>query len=47
MRPETYRWQAEVEARVHADRYDVVVEEALADMDAFKDAVAAYPSFRC
>ncbi|MER5201172.1 zeta toxin family protein [Streptomyces sp. NPDC002755] len=42
VRPETYRWQAEVEARARADRYDVVVEEALADPDAFKAAVAAY-----
>ncbi|MFC5156701.1 zeta toxin family protein [Streptomyces amakusaensis] len=31
VREETYRWRAEVEARARAGRFDVVVEEALAD----------------
>ncbi|MFJ1751277.1 zeta toxin family protein [Streptomyces sp. NPDC088116] len=42
VRPETYRWQAEVEAHARAHRYDVVVEEALADPVAWRASVAAY-----
>lgn len=42
VRPETYRWQAEVEARARASRYDVVAEEAVADPAAWLAAVAAY-----
>ncbi|WPO76314.1 zeta toxin family protein [Streptomyces sp. KN37] len=42
VRPETYRWQAEIEAHARGCRYDVVVEEALADPAAFKAAAAAY-----
>ncbi|MFF4534226.1 zeta toxin family protein [Streptomyces sp. NPDC001407] len=42
VRPETYRWQAEVEARARAGRYDVVVEEALADPASWLATVAVY-----
>ncbi|GAA1924238.1 zeta toxin family protein [Streptantibioticus ferralitis] len=42
VRPETYRWQAELEAHARACRYDVVVEEALAEPAAWRGAVAAY-----
>ncbi len=42
VRPETYRWQAEVEARVRADRYDAVVEAPLPDAQGFLNEVAAY-----
>lgn len=42
VRPETYDWQAEVEAHARAGRYDVVAEEALADPAAFKATAAAY-----
>ncbi|WP_327311752.1 zeta toxin family protein [Streptomyces sp. NBC_01243] len=42
VRPETYRWQAEVEARARACRYDVVAEEAAADPAAWLAALAAY-----
>ncbi|MGW4784905.1 zeta toxin family protein [Streptomyces sp. NPDC004230] len=42
VRPETYRWQAEVEARVRADRYDGVVEAPLADVPKFLNEVIAY-----
>ncbi|MFF8868042.1 zeta toxin family protein [Streptomyces sp. NPDC015139] len=42
VRPETYRWQAEVEAQARRHRYDVVAEEALADPVAFKGTLAAY-----
>ncbi|WP_234381583.1 zeta toxin family protein [Streptomyces sp. NRRL S-1521] len=42
VRPETYRWQAELEAHARAHRYDVVVEEALADPAAFMAAAAVY-----
>ncbi|WP_382466505.1 zeta toxin family protein [Streptomyces noursei] len=42
VRPETYRWQAEAEARVRAGRYDAVVEAPLADPSEFLAGVAAY-----
>ncbi|MFJ2590961.1 zeta toxin family protein (plasmid) [Streptomyces sp. NBC_00376] len=42
VRPETYRWQAEVETRARAGRYDVVVEEALADPAAWRASAVAY-----
>ncbi|WP_406003348.1 zeta toxin family protein [Streptomyces sp. NBC_00829] len=42
VRPETYHWQAEVEAHARAGRYDVVAEEALADPAAFNATAAAY-----
>lgn len=42
VRPETYRWQAEVEARVRADRYDAVVEAPLAEVQEFLNEAAAY-----
>ncbi|MGW2956328.1 zeta toxin family protein [Streptomyces eurythermus] len=42
VRQETYRWQAEVEARARACRYDVVVEEALADPAAWRASAAVY-----
>ncbi|MFG2887592.1 zeta toxin family protein [Streptomyces sp. NPDC048297] len=42
VRPETYRWQAELEAHARAHRYDVVAEEALGAPAAFRAAVAAY-----
>ncbi|MGW2600008.1 zeta toxin family protein [Streptomyces klenkii] len=42
VRPETYHWQAEVEARARAGRYDVVAEEALADPAAWLATVAVY-----
>ncbi|TGG78529.1 Zeta toxin family protein [Streptomyces albus] len=42
VRPETYRWQAEVEAHARACRYDVVAEEALADPAAWRSSAAAY-----
>ncbi|MGI5451505.1 zeta toxin family protein [Streptomyces sp. CA-243310] len=42
VRPETYRWQAAVETRVRAGRFDVVVEEALADPAALLASMALY-----
>ncbi|MFI6689192.1 zeta toxin family protein [Streptomyces sp. NPDC050485] len=42
VRPETYRWQAEVEAHVRAHRYDAVVETPLTDPAAARRSVAAY-----
>ncbi|WP_331747778.1 zeta toxin family protein (plasmid) [Streptomyces sp. NBC_00853] len=42
VRVETYRWQAEVEARARAGRYDVVAEEALADPAGWLASAAAY-----
>ncbi|MEU3407553.1 zeta toxin family protein [Streptomyces sp. NPDC006670] len=42
VRRETYGWQAEVEARARAGRYDVVAEEALADPAGWLASVAAY-----
>ncbi|WP_372412097.1 zeta toxin family protein [Streptomyces luteireticuli] len=42
VRPETYRWQAEVEARARAGRYDMVAEEALADPASWLATVAVY-----
>ncbi|WP_405454382.1 zeta toxin family protein [Streptomyces achromogenes] len=42
VREETYRWQAEVEARARPCRYDVVVEEALVDPAEWRASAAAY-----
>ncbi|MFD9575580.1 zeta toxin family protein [Streptomyces sp. NPDC059982] len=42
VRDETYQWQAEVEARARAARYDVVAEEAIADPAGWLAAVATY-----
>ncbi|MEU3733721.1 zeta toxin family protein [Streptomyces sp. NPDC033538] len=42
VRPETYRWQAEVEALARSRRFDVVAEEALADPAGWLATVAAY-----
>lgn len=42
VRPETYRWQADVEARVREGRYDAVVEAPLAHPQEFLAGVAAY-----
>ncbi|MER5781312.1 zeta toxin family protein [Streptomyces mobaraensis] len=42
VRPETYRWQAEVESRARAGRYDVVAEEALADSASWLATLTAY-----
>lgn len=42
VRSETYRWQAEVEARVRAGRYDAVVEAPLAHPQEFLAGMAAY-----
>ncbi|MEV7617076.1 zeta toxin family protein [Streptomyces sp. NPDC089799] len=42
VRPETYRWQAEVEAQARASRYDVVAEEALADPAGWLATLATY-----
>lgn len=42
VRPQTYWWQAEVEARARALRCDVVVETPLADPDAFRGSAGAY-----
>lgn len=42
VRPDTGRWQAEVEECVRARRFDAVVESALADADEFRRASAAY-----
>lgn len=42
VRPETYRWQAEIEGHARGHRYHVVVEEAPADPAAFKAAAPAY-----
>jgi len=42
VREDTYRWQAEVEARVRAGRYDAVVEAALANLQDFLAEAAAY-----
>ncbi|MFD3779966.1 zeta toxin family protein [Streptomyces sp. NPDC058612] len=42
VRPQTYWWQAEVEARARALRYDVVVETPLADPEAFRTSAQAY-----
>lgn len=42
VRPQTYGWQAEVEARARALRYDVVVETPLADPEAFRTSAQAY-----
>ncbi|WP_331726456.1 zeta toxin family protein [Streptomyces uncialis] len=42
VRAETCRWQAEVEARARARRYDVVVEEALGDPAGWRASLGAY-----
>ncbi|MGK5548673.1 zeta toxin family protein [Streptomyces sp. URMC 127] len=42
VRPETYRWQAVVEARVREGRYDAVVEAPLAHPQEFLNEIAAY-----
>ncbi|WP_245766711.1 zeta toxin family protein [Streptomyces colonosanans] len=42
VRPETYRWQAEVEARARSRRFDVVAEEALADPAGWLATLAVY-----
>ncbi len=42
VRPETYRWQASVEARVREGRYDAVVEAPLAHPEEFLAEAAAY-----
>ena len=42
VRPDTRRWQAEVEERARAGRCDAVVETALADAGAFRASAAAY-----
>ncbi|MDK0517528.1 zeta toxin family protein [Streptomyces sp. ML-6] len=45
VRPETYAWQAEVEAHARACRYDVVLEEALAALgDQWTNTAAPGPS---
>ncbi|MCJ0875253.1 zeta toxin family protein [Streptomyces sp. AP-93] len=42
VRPQTYWWQAEVEAQARALRCDVVVETPLADPEVFRGSAAAY-----
>ncbi|WP_343242512.1 MULTISPECIES: zeta toxin family protein [unclassified Streptomyces] len=42
VRPDTSRWQAEVEEHVRARRLDAVVESALADADEFRTSSKAY-----
>ncbi|WP_307628842.1 zeta toxin family protein [Streptomyces turgidiscabies] len=42
VRPETYQWQAGVEAEVREGRYDAVVEAPLAHPEEFLAEVAAY-----
>ncbi|MGW9423315.1 zeta toxin family protein [Streptomyces koyangensis] len=42
VRPDTGRWQAEVEECVRAQRLDAVVESALADVDEFRTVSASY-----
>lgn len=42
VRPETYHWQAAVEARVREGRYDAVVEAPLAHPQEFLTEIAAY-----
>ncbi|MEU1668520.1 zeta toxin family protein [Streptomyces sparsogenes] len=42
VRPETYRWQAEVEAHARSRRFDVVAEEALADPAGWLATLAIY-----
>ncbi|MEV7470863.1 zeta toxin family protein [Streptomyces kronopolitis] len=42
VRPETYRWQADVEVRIREGRYDAVVEAPLAHPSEFLAGVAAY-----
>ncbi|MFF4756611.1 zeta toxin family protein [Streptomyces sp. NPDC002514] len=42
VRPETYRWQAEVEAHARVRRFDVVAEEALADPAGWLATLAVY-----
>ncbi|MCT2546222.1 zeta toxin family protein [Streptomyces atratus] len=42
VRPDTSRWQADVEEHVRAQRFDAIVESALADPDEFRASAAAY-----
>ncbi|MFJ1847045.1 zeta toxin family protein [Streptomyces sp. NPDC088146] len=42
VRPDTSRWQAEVEEHIRACRFDAVVESALADPDETRASSAAY-----
>ncbi|MEU5053532.1 zeta toxin family protein [Streptomyces sp. NPDC021096] len=42
VRPDTCRWQDEVEAYARSHRFDVVVETALADAEDFRATAAAY-----
>jgi hypothetical protein len=42
IRPDTVRWQAAVEAHVRDERFDAVVESALADPDHFRASSLAY-----
>lgn len=42
VRPDTSRWQAQVEEHVRAQRFDAVVESALADPADFRASSAAY-----
>ncbi|MFB7076464.1 zeta toxin family protein [Streptomyces sp. NPDC056308] len=42
VRPDTSRWQADVEEHVRAQRFDAIVESALADPDDFRTSSAAY-----
>ncbi|MEU5971944.1 zeta toxin family protein [Streptomyces globisporus] len=44
VRPDTSRWQAQVEEHVRAQRFDAVVESALADPTEFRASSAAYRS---
>ncbi|MFF7780453.1 zeta toxin family protein [Streptomyces tanashiensis] len=46
VRPDTIRWQAEVEEYVRRHRFDAVVESALASEDEFRALSAAYRSSR-
>jgi hypothetical protein len=42
VRPDTSRWQAAIEDHVRVHRYDAVIESALADIEEFRTASAAY-----
>lgn len=46
VRPDTRRWQDEVEERVRAGRWDAVVETALADIQEFRATAGAYRKAR-
>lgn len=47
VRPETYRWQAEVEAHPRGRRFDVVAEEALANPAGWLATLAVYRAAGC